>query len=81
MKTSSIATLSGNNFSSGVWIHKGTTLKRMLSIFSLDVSKNITPPIVLLYRRTFYRHSLYPERCFALPNNVSYVTSHKTAIT
>jgi hypothetical protein len=34
MKTSNIATGSGNNFSWGVWLHNGTNVKGMMLIFS-----------------------------------------------
>jgi hypothetical protein len=39
MKTSSTAAGSGNNFSGGVWLPKGTTLKGMMLIFISVVNK------------------------------------------
>jgi hypothetical protein len=39
MKTSSTATGSGNNFSDGVWLPKGTTLKGAMLIFCSVVNK------------------------------------------
>jgi hypothetical protein len=55
MKTSSIATVSGNNLSGRVWLHKGVTLKRIMIIISLVFNKNVIAPDLLLYRHNLYR--------------------------
>jgi hypothetical protein len=39
MKISNIVNGSENNFSGGVWLHNGTTLKGMLLIFGANVNK------------------------------------------
>jgi hypothetical protein len=53
IKTSGTAAGSGNNFSGGVSLPKGTTLKWMMLIFS-SVNKKCIAPVALLFRHTEY---------------------------
>jgi hypothetical protein len=50
MKSSSTAAGSGNNVSGALWIHKGTTLKGIMLIFSSVVNKKKVLALSIPYR-------------------------------
>ena len=55
MNTSSTATGSGSNVSSGVWLPKGSTLKGIMLIYSSVFNKkNYITSVSLLFRHTLY---------------------------